>query len=200
MASLIPGVPDSYLLEPVVRGIPRAGQGQWFAWIMSEHWDQSRGARSVIGDLVSNAKYQDDSNSLSRLGPIVRHAALQLRQMPNNIHSLAKIDVVMAIPFFGSKAVSVPHSVADEISQAFSIPNYSDLTKKKSLTGQAKLTPTINPNVYEVLRRLDGLNVLLIDDLFRTGSTLESVAIKVRDAGAKSVTGFCLTKAYKGLN
>jgi predicted amidophosphoribosyltransferase len=194
------GVPENYLLEPVVRGIPRVDKAQWFAWVLSEHWDQNRGARSVIGDLVSNAKYHADSNSLSRLGPIVRHAALQLRQLPNNIHSLAKIDVVMAIPFFGSKTISVPHSVADEISEAFSIPNYSDLIKKKSSTGQAKLNPVVNPNVYEALRRLDGLNVLLVDDLFRTGSTLESVAIKVREAGAKSVTGFCLTKAYKGLN
>jgi predicted amidophosphoribosyltransferase len=192
-------VPENYLLEPVVRGIPRADKAQWFAWVLSEHWDQNRGARSVIGEMVSNAKYHDDLSALAQLKPIVRHAALQLRRMPIS-ESLSKIDVVMAIPFFGPKTISVPHSVADEISAAFSIPNYSDLITKKSSTGQAKLTPVVNPNVYEVLRRLDGLDVLLIDDLFRTGSTLESVAIKVREAGAKSVTGFCLTKAYKGLN
>ena len=67
-------------------------------------------------------------------------------------------------------------------------------------TAKAKLNPSVNPAAYEILRSLDGLNVLIVDDLFHTGSTLESVAIKVREAGAKSVTGFCLTKVNKGLN
>ena len=195
-----PQIPDSYIRQAVIQGINFRAHEQWFTWILSSHYDFSEKVQTEIGELVSKAKYKDDSSSVLRLKTIVRHAALQLRQMPNDDFAFAKLDVVMAVPSFDPKDISLPHVAGKEISEALSILDYSSFVRKKVDSAKAKLNPSVNPAAYEILRSLDGLNVLIVDDLFHTGSTLESVAIKVREAGAKSVTGFCLTKVNKGLN
>ena len=195
-----PQIPDSYIRQAVIQGINFWAHEQWFTWILSSHYDFSEKVQTEIGELVSKAKYKDDASAALRLRTIVRHAALQLRQMPNDDFAFAKLDVVMAGPSFDPKDISLPHVAGKEISEALSILDYSSFVRKKVDTAKAKLNPSVNPAAYEILRSLDGLNVLIVDDLFHTGSTLESVAIKVREAGAKSVTGFCLTKVNKGLN
>ena len=195
-----PQIPDSYIRQAVIQGINFWAHEQWFTWILSSHYDFSEKVQTEIGELVSKAKYKDDASAALRLRTIVRHAALQLRQMPNDDFAFAKLDVVMAVPSFDPKDISLPHVAGKEISEALSILDYSSFVRKKVDTAKAKLNPSVNPAAYEILRSLDGLNVLIVDDLFHTGSTLESVAIKVREAGAKSVTGFCLTKVNKGLN
>lgn len=195
-----PQIPDSYIRQAVIQGINFWAHEQWFTWILSSHYDFGEKVQTEIGELVSKAKYKDDASAVLRLRTIVRHAALQLRQMPNDDFAFAKLDVLMAVPSFDPKDISLPHVAGKEISEALSIPDYSSFIRKKVDTPKAKLTPAVNPAAYEILRYLDGLNVLIVDDLFHTGSTLESVAIKVREAGAKSVAGFCLTKVNKGLN
>lgn len=195
-----PQIPDSYIRQAVIQGINFWAHEQWFTWILSSHYDFSEKVQTEIGELVSKAKYKDDASAALRLRTIVRHAALQLRQMPNDDFAFAKLDVVMAVPSFDPKDISLPHVAGKEISEALSILDYSSFVRKKVDSAKAKLNPSVNPAAYEILRSLDGLNVLIVDDLFHTGSTLESVAIKVREAGAKSVTGFCLTKVNKGLN
>jgi predicted amidophosphoribosyltransferase len=195
-----PQIPDSYIRQAVIQGINFRSHEQWFAWILSSHYDFSEKVQTEIGELVSKAKYKDDASAVLRLRTIVRHAVLQLRKMPNDNFAFSKIDVVLAVPYFYPKDISLPHVAGKEISEALSIPDCSSFIRKRVDTSKAKLTPAVNPAAYEILRSLDGLNVLIVDDLFHTGSTLESVAIKVREAGAKSVTGFCLTKVNKGLN
>ena len=193
-------VAESYIRFPVAQESNFQSNDQWYAWILSSHYDFSQKARTEIGELVSNAKYGEDASAVLSLKPIVRHAAFQLRQMPKDKYGLASIDVVIAVPSFILTDSSLPHVVAEVVSASLSKPNFSNFAKKVIDTPPAKFSPVLNPDAYEISRRLDGLNVLIVDDLFHTGSTLESVAIKVREAGAKSVTGFCLTKVNKGLN
>jgi len=41
--------------------------------------------------------------------------------------------------------------------------------------------------------------VLLVDDLYSTGATLESVALRLREAGVHDFVGFCATKVGYGM-
>ena len=42
---------------------------------------------------------------------------------------------------------------------------------------------------------LDGKVVLLVDDMYQSGVTMQYVAMKLKEAGAKRVFGICICKA-----
>ena len=42
-----------------------------------------------------------------------------------------------------------------------------------------------------------GINILLIDDVFTTGATMNSAADALKKAGAKSVSAYCLARAVR---
>jgi ComF family protein len=42
-----------------------------------------------------------------------------------------------------------------------------------------------------------GINILLIDDVFTTGATMNSAADALLEAGAKSVSAYCLARAER---
>lgn len=154
--------------------------------------------RTEYGELLYQAKYQENSQSVQKLMLIVQQAIRHIDALPISAPQL-KVDAVMAVPFFGVKNFSLPHLTAEVIAETLGIPNLSPIVVKTRSTQPAKIAPIVDPIPFQILQELDGSRILLVDDLFRTGSTLESVSTKIRESGAKSVTGFCITKAITGM-
>jgi predicted amidophosphoribosyltransferase len=44
--------------------------------------------------------------------------------------------------------------------------------------------------------RVAGRSVLLVDDVFTTGATMAAAAQALLDAGARSVSGYCLARVH----
>jgi predicted amidophosphoribosyltransferase len=176
----------------------------WHAWVLSDHYEPVASAggrcRTYLGDLVYRAKYCEDRRALDSLLTAIRHCVLQLQQLPRRIDALGAVTAVMAVPCNPPKPVSLPHEIAAVAAAALGVPDFSSEVVKTRQTRAAKTNPGLHSEAYEVRGHLNGEFVLLVDDLYHTGTTLESVALQLRAAGAAHVVGLCVTKAHQGMS
>jgi predicted amidophosphoribosyltransferase len=179
----------------------------WNIWVLDSHYKDGAGAngrqRTYLGELTYQAKYNGHRHSMNLLCDVIRHSVLQLRQLPQQTDALAMVTSVAAVPCNPPKTLSVPHYAAAAAATALGVPDISNYVVKPNKTAQAKIAVgprAPNPGAYAVTRSLEGHTVLLIDDLYLTGATLESVAANLRKVGAAHVVGLCITKAHKGMN
>jgi hypothetical protein len=110
------------------------------------------------------------------------------------------IPSVAAVPCFPPKSMSLPHEIARAAANTLGVPDISSRLAKIRVTNAAKTNPGLHPDAHEVRGRLDGRHVLVVDDLYHTGSTLESVATKLRAAGADHLVGLCVTRVHQGMS
>jgi len=176
---------------------------KWFVWIFSNYVDFSSSTRSVVGELIRQSKYQGSVAAAHELEEMVRIEAKSLRTSEDPSGGFSSVTSVISVPSFHPKLLDLPRRIAAAISTELGVPDLSDSVKKVKDTGSAKHEPAaseslFDPAAYEVSRGIAGQSVLLVDDVFRTGKTLESVAVQLRAANAR-VTGFCLAKAVTGM-
>ena len=58
------------------------------------------------------------------------------------------------------------------------------------------LNPIIRPVTYQFLMGSSkGKDIILVDDLYMSGTTLQYVAMKLKEAGARKVFGLCFVKS-----
>lgn len=82
--------------------------------------------------------------------------------------------------------------LAEKIGAYFGIPVFSELVSKKEHTkSQKKLNAAARKRnlkgVFSVTERLDGRRVLVIDDVYTTGSTMDAIASALKEKGAERV-------------
>jgi ComF family protein len=95
--------------------------------------------------------------------------------------------------------------IAKELAEFFRLPLISDcLIKVKETKDQTELSEDERKeNVKGIFfvknkEKIAGRNVLLVDDVFTTGATIEEAARVLREAGAKKVIGIVIAKASPG--
>lgn len=164
-------------------------------------WHMRPAGRSVAGDLVYRAK----TYSSTHLGDVEAAAELgrlmtdRFRQHP----ALSEADVVLGVPAFPPREpYNLPELLAEVLASELRVRfNGEALVKTretsiKSLPNEAKLDAL--RGVYEVRRDVEGINVILVDDLLRSGSTLGVIGDELRAAGAAKVIGIVATKTMRG--
>lgn len=144
-------------------------------------------------------KCSDDNGALGSLTGEIRHCVLQLRRFPPKLDGLDGVSAVVAVPCNPPKNRSLPLEIAEAAANALKVPDLSTEVVKIWATPTAKLNPALHADTYRVRSRLDGECILLVDDLYHTGTTLESVATQLRAANAAHVVGLCVTKVHKGM-
>jgi competence protein ComFC len=155
---------------------------------------QFENKRSEIGELLYQFKYRGDRSGLTAICETAA-AFILSRKLP--------VDVIVAVPPSNEKRRSQPlpliaKGVADRLSceyrpdalvkvrQTEELKSVFDLTQRqKLLHGAFRALPQL----------LEGRNVLLLDDLFRSGATLAEAAREILENGrAKSLLAVTLTK------
>lgn len=150
--------------------------------------------RSAVGELLYQLKSHGDKSGIDALCDVA--------------HSFVvgkgwKVDVIVSVPPSrpGRRLQPVP-LLADGLAKGLGIPVCDDCIKKTKLTPEMK-------TVYDYQKRLDQLRdayavnaaktegrvVLLVDDLYRSGATLEAVArALLGDGRAKSLFALAFTR------
>lgn len=174
----------------------------WFAWVVDNYHDFDNSKHTFVGALINDIKYSNgpvEPELVDQLRTVVKHSILQVQGFPKLMKKFSSLDAVVAVPNNPPKEFSIPHLIANEAATTLGIPNRSSEVMKVTKTALAKLGSELNPEAYEAGGSFQGQVVLLVDDVLGSGNTLESVAVNLRRAGAKSVVGFCLAKTKVGM-
>ena len=149
----------------------------------------------ALRNLIHVFKYGGIMPLASRLGPLLSSALPREQQF----------DVIVAMPLHWRKKLqrgfNQSELLARSVSRRTGIPVADALRRRKSTAPQAGLTRaqrrTNVAGVFEVSRRdkVEGLHVLLIDDVFTTGATAGACAAALKRAGAKRVSVLTLARA-----
>jgi len=126
--------------------------------------------------------------------------------MAVNIRPVSYIDCIIPVPLhvarLRQRGFNQALILAHELSRAFSLPlSFDNLKRVRPTRPQVELTGTERiKNVAGAfaLRRpgeLKDRDVLLIDDVFTTGATMNECARVLKDAGASRVTALTLARA-----
>jgi ATP-dependent DNA helicase RecQ len=167
---------------------PRQLPGPWnVGWALGFH-SQFAGAawkRSDAGELAYRLKYQDD---LSALPILVEQTMALIKEHPE----LARVDAVIPVPPSKPRQHDPVSSYTKALSQKLGLP-YSPVLIKSRQTSPQKELHTLaqkRQNVagaFDLQSSLKGKRLLVIDDLFDSGATLEEIFRLLRRAGASEV-------------
>lgn len=157
---------------------------------------------NIIGKIIGDFKYRDATFLAKKLVKIL-YSRLQ--------KDLEDIDLIIAVPLHKKRLQKRKFNqaifLAKEISKYSKKElSYDFLLRVKHTKTQVELRQKqreINlKNAFEINKKyldlVKGKNILLIDDVMTTGTTLESCAKILKKAGAKNVT--CLTIAKRVFN
>jgi len=140
--------------------------------------------RSELGQLLYRLKYCSD---LSAVDAIVEATAEFLNPWRN------KFDLIVPVPPSGSRSVQPVIILARGIGNAVSLPVAECVTTTRSpiqLKGvrDRQKRRELLDGLYAVDRTItEGKNILLFDDLYRSGSTMNAIADLVRNEGHSAV-------------
>lgn len=181
----------SYLSRPH----PRVLKGSWhagFALDFHSRFEGSQWKRTVAGEWVFRLKYQGDSSALQ---PLVE-ACLTLIQ---NERALAEVDAIIPIPPTVSSETHPVISVANALAARMNLPALQALVKTRTMEPQKEQTNRARKaanvaGAFRVQANVKGKRLMLIDDLYDSGATLEEATRILQAAGATRICVLALTK------
>lgn len=182
--------------------------GQWDeGYVLSEHmissqfigYDENgreryRSKRSVLGELLYQFKYKQNKNELPLIIQIVKDKIKELDLE-------RKIDVVIPVPASNKKRIYQPvYILAQAIARQMN-KKYIENVLEKINDKQAKDGRIQENSIIKNINFSNLTNVLVIDDLYSTGNTLnEVVKLLKTDNNVRKVYCLVMTKTKRGGN
>lgn len=134
-----------------------------------------------------------------------RHAigGMMGRLMAEHIRDRA-VDVISPVPLHPARrrerGYDQARILAAQVARSLGLPCRANLLRRTRRTEQqtalgASARRENMRGAFEARERSDGLHVVLVDDVYTTGATMDSAAEAVRAAGATAVTGLVFGRA-----
>lgn len=160
---------------------------------------------SLVKNLIQKFKYPPLIKELAKdLAALVISHFLMLERKPNFSNFLI-IPVPLSKRKIKWRGFNQAEEIAKKIAKFFKIPLISDcLIKKRETEAQVNLSEKERKeNLKSAFwirekEKIQGKNILLIDDIFTTGSTLKECAKVLKENGAEKVIGIVVAKAKPG--
>jgi len=148
--------------------------------------------RTDMGELLYRLKYKRDT---SVIDPIVTTAGNFVRAKPWQIDLL--IPVPASRPRTFQPVVGLAKRLAEDLKVAFCggcVAKVRDIPELKNIFDFAERTKLLNGAFQVDHAKVEGKHVLLFDDLYRSGATLNAVSSELRKSGkAASICALALT-------
>jgi hypothetical protein len=143
-------------------------------------------ARTDIGVLLNRAKYHPESprSQEDAQGALVGLLLEELERDPR----LVGVGAVVAVP---SSSGSFSNDIATDLAHGLEIPVYMGRARVRG--GRAAKNHAVKRQ-YDVDKRLDDMSVVIFDDVYDTGSSLNALASAAVAAGAKDCTGLVIAR------
>jgi Phosphoribosyl transferase domain len=163
-------------------------------------------SRTEIGELVYQAKPYSKlatQQTTQKAHELAKHFCTFAKKHPTYIAA----SIMVAIPPRPGKKFDLPSELVKFISTKLKIKNGSSLIEKVRKTKPMKDCQTIESKIENVRDAfaiatggdVEGHSVILIDDIYQTGFTMNEVGRVLIEAGASSVLGLTATKTAKDL-
>lgn len=193
---------------------PRHIEGAWrHGWTLDVHTTSSvflghdengqaefDTTRSELGELVYQLKYHNHSESATQIAQIM---ATFLREKPL---ALSRMDVIIAVPASTQRRVQPVNLIASKLASLLRKPYSANAVRK------TKKTPTLK-NITDLEERrelldsafegdkaqIKGKGVLIVDDLYRSGSTANAVTLAIIASGALRVYFLAATRTRSNI-
>lgn len=174
---------------------PRPLPGPWnCGWSLGFHsaFAGSNWQRSLVGEWTYRLKYKGD---LSVIPDLVEQVLLLANEHPE----LLQVDLILPVPPSQQRASEPVRAFAQALSRQTRIPLGEVLIKARQ-TEQQKSFSTLaqkKANVtgaFSITKSIKGHRVLVVDDLFDSGSTLIEISRVLQKAGVSSMNVLTLTR------
>ncbi|MBT4121024.1 MAG: ComF family protein [Candidatus Magasanikbacteria bacterium] len=149
----------------------------------------------LIGKVIQTLKYSYAEDVLSAIEELVSSFIKQNKGL------FSKIDLVVPVPLhkkrFVERGFNQAKLIAEVVAHEIEKPCREIVTRNRHTLQQAKLGREDRlKNVSSAFFVQGGLNenILLIDDVFTTGTTLQECAKALKEGGAKKVIGFTVAR------
>ena len=159
----------------------------------------------LVKKLIQNFKYPPLIKELKKeLALIIVSHFLLLDKKPN-FSQFVLVPIPLSKKKLKCRGFNQAEEIGKELANFLKIPLISDcLIKIKETKDQVELSEKERKeNVKGAFftknkEKILGENVLLVDDVFTTGSTMEEAARVLKEAGAKKIVGIVVAKASPG--
>ncbi|OGO33336.1 MAG: hypothetical protein A2Z16_10480 [Chloroflexi bacterium RBG_16_54_18] len=173
---------------------PRHLIGVWQSgWSLGFHsqFSGDQWSRSRVGDLVYRLKYQSDRSVLSELVEIAHEL---FSQHPE----LIEVDAILPVPSTSNRAFDPVLAFCDALSERIERPAIAVLRKTRATLPQKEMKTMAQKRnnvagAFSLNETLKGKRILLVDDLFDSGETLNEITRLLMRSGIKSVCVLTLT-------
>lgn len=152
--------------------------------------------RSRVGELEHSAKYEGDTRACDALVDI-------LEGVYRRMHGGRKIDAVASIPPSKPGQTSLPNRLAARLAERIGVPDYTSRLhwngpkpsiKELSVEQKWAALEDVGLTVDDAFARK---NILLIDDMYQSGSTAHFVGGAIRAAGADDLHLLAVSKGRR---
>lgn len=150
---------------------------------------------TTCGNLEHKAKENQDAEARSQLVDIAANLC--------DVHPIyRRANIVMPIPPNPSKTFHLPIELARELAERTGKREGSSLVRKiketpklQDLSFDQKLKAL--QGAIEITGDVDGKSIILIDDLYQSGSTMWTIAKLLKRKGARMVLGLACVKSWR---
>jgi ATP-dependent DNA helicase RecQ len=181
---------ESFLAQPH----PHPLTGSWmYGWSLGFHSRFSCGdwVRSRVGDLTYRLKYEGDTSVLPAL-------VTQTVELTQAHPELIQVDVILPVPPSTSRPTDPVQLFCTALAEKIGIPMQASLCKTRKTQPQKEMKTLAQKRAnvsgaFTLLGDVKGKRLLLVDDLFDSGATLDEITRLLKKHGALLVTVLTLT-------
>lgn len=159
---------------------------------LSMNYD-NQNVHTEIGELEYQAKFKDNHEAETVLVEICK-------DWLNKLPYYKDVDYICAMPSSNPAVESLPHRIVSNLDEFENISeNVSWSSKTRSIkdaeSAEEKLEILEESGLQISNIDINGKTILLFDDLYMSGVSMQYVAMKLKEAGASRVFGLCIVKS-----